>query len=170
VLEPPFLRVGPDRIRVRLDAGERLLLGRLLADLRMRLDDPEKRAGGALERLFPAAFPDDPEAEASYAALVREDLLDGRRARIRAVEATLDAEAIDDEQALAWMTVVNDLRLVLGTSLGVSEDDEGFPEAGHPDAFRRAVYAWLGWVVGWLVEALEATLPEVPDGPEGAGG
>jgi hypothetical protein len=164
--EPPVIRDGPDRILLRFDSGERLLLGRLLADLRGRLDDPEGVAGEeALARLFPPAFPDDPEAEASYASLVREDLLDGRRARIRAVEATFDEVAIDDEQAVAWMGVLNDLRLVMGTSLGVAADDQdaGLPEPGDPDAFRRAVYGWLGWLVGWFVEALEATLPDVPD-------
>ena len=159
------MRDGPDRILLRLDAGERLLIGRLLADLRARLDAPEGTTNeGALARLFPPAFPDDPEAEASYASLVREDLLDGRRERIRTVEATFDAESLDDEQALAWMGVLNDLRLVMGTSLGVTaDDDDAAPEEGGPDAFRHAVYAFLGWLVGWLVEALEATLPDVPD-------
>ena len=163
--EPPIARDGPDRILVRLDTSERLLIGRLLADLRARLDDPEAVANEvALARLFPAAFPDDPEAEASYESLVREDLLDGRRARIRTVEATFEADAIDDERALAWLGVLNDLRLVMGTSLGVTgEDADDMPDTGDPDAFRRAVYAFLGWLVGWFVEALESTLPDVPD-------
>ena len=93
------------------------------------------------------------------------DALDGRRARIRTVEGTFQAEAVDDEQALAWLGVLNDLRLVMGTSLGVTGDDEdaGLPDAGDPDAFRRAVFGWLGWLVGWFVEALETTLPDVPD-------
>ena len=162
----PIVRDGPDRILVRLEPGERLVIGRMLADLRARLDDPDDVApDGPLARLFPPAFSDDPDAEASYASMVRDDLLDGRRARIRVVEATFQDEAIDDEQALAWMGVLNDLRLVLGTSLGVTEDDEEVtaPDPGDPDAFRRAVYGWLGWLVGWFVEALEPTLPEVPD-------
>ena len=158
-------RLGPDRIAVRLEAGERRVIGTLLAELRTQLDDPETAApDGTLARLFPPAFPDDPEAEASYADLVREDLLDGRRQRLQTVMATLDARELDDQQAFAWMGVLNDLRLALGTTLGVTEDDDiRHPDADDPEAFRWAVFGWLAWLVGGFVEALEDTLPDVPD-------
>jgi hypothetical protein len=162
-----FSRRGPDQVIVGLGAGERRVIGAMVTELRTQLDDPGTASpGGTLARLFPPAFPDDPEAEASYADLVREDLVDGRRERLDLVLASLDEPELDDARALAWMTVLNDLRLTLGTLLDVSEDDAlGRPDDDDPDAFRWAVYGWLGWLVGELVEALEDTLPDVADGP-----
>jgi hypothetical protein len=159
------VRAGPGRIALSLEPGERRILGRLVAELRTRLDDPAALApDGALARLVPPAFPGDPDAEASYVALVRDDLLDGRRRRLALVEATIDRTELDDDEALAWMAVLNDLRLALGTVLGVTEDDE--PTGPSPDdaqAFPRAVFAWLGWLVGSWVEVLEDTLPDATD-------
>ena len=75
-------------------------------------------------RLYPSAAPEDPRADEAYRRLVHEDLEAGRRARIAIVEATLDATLIDDEQAEAWLHTLNDLRLVLGTRLAITEDAE----------------------------------------------
>ena len=53
----------------------------------------------------------------------------------------------------AWLGVLNDTRLVLGARLGVTEDDHDVaPDDPRAPAF--AMYHWLTWVQGELVEQL----------------
>jgi hypothetical protein len=158
VTEPaaPVVRTGRDRFELRLDPRERRIVRSLVGELRLELDDPgESAPDGALARLYPPAFPDDPDAEASFADLVHADLADGRRERVRLVEASIESATLDETQAAAWLGVLNDARLVLGASLGITEDDEGrTPRPGDPDGMRRAVFAYLGWLVGAFTDAL----------------
>jgi hypothetical protein len=117
-----------------------------------------------LRRLYPPAIPTDPAASAAFAKLVRGSLEDARRERIVAVEDTLDARALDDARAGAWLGVLNDLRLVLGTQLDVTEASEVEElEDDDPEAPRKAVYAYLGWLEWQLVEVLATALPDVDD-------
>ncbi|MCB9374182.1 MAG: DUF2017 family protein, partial [Microthrixaceae bacterium] len=121
-LRGAVVRPRPDgAYDVRMRHGERDLLGHLLGQLRELLTAGS--GGGAagadvdpvLRRLFPTAYPDDAELDAEYQGLVRDDLLEGRLAAIDVVEETVDADVITEEQLLAWMGAVNDLRLVIGT-------------------------------------------------------
>jgi len=72
---------------------------------------------------------------------------------------TAQAERLTGEQAQAWLTALNDLRLVLGTRLGVTDDSllEGLTE-NHPRAAELALYAYLSWLQEQLVEALSSEL------------
>ena len=45
-------------------------------------------------------------------------------ASVDAVEASVDADMLDADQLTAWMQAVNALRLILGTMLEITEDDE----------------------------------------------
>src|SRR5438093_10268367 len=85
------------------------------------------------ERLFPRAYldPTEEEAEADWQRFSHGDLLDGRRRALAAVEGTLASAEVrrgrheltlSEEQALAWLSVINDARLALGTRLAVTED------------------------------------------------
>jgi Domain of unknown function (DUF2017) len=139
-------------IRLRLPRDERALLRSLPAELRRLLveapDDP------SLERLFPPAY-DDAEDEAEYRRLMGDDLLEGRRRALRVIEETLDQDRLTKEQAEAWLTALNDLRLVLGTRLDVTEDmllERLRPD--DPNAFEISLYAYLSWLQEQLVDAL----------------
>jgi hypothetical protein len=58
------------------------------------------------------------------------------------------------EQADAWLSALNDVRLALGTTLGVSEDmPDQLPE-DDPRAPHLGVYHWLTWMQESLVAAL----------------
>src|SRR3954469_3349921 len=111
-------------------------------------------ADPGLRRLFPTAYADDPERDREYHALVRDSLADRRRASIELVLATIDAQELDEEQLTAWMHAVNDLRLVLGTRLDVSEDTEPEPEPDDPDGPLLVLYGYLGYLLEAIVEAL----------------
>lgn len=139
---------------VRLPDAERRLLGALARQLRAALAGGEATPGPTLRRLFPTAYADDPKLDAEYHSLVHDDLLERRRAALDTVEATLDATHLDEEALLAWMGAVNDLRLVLGTRLDVSEETELAPDPDDPDAGPLAVYAYLGFLLESIVDAL----------------
>ena len=79
--------------------------------------------------------------------------------RLDAIERLVESateSSIDDEQLAAWMQVLNGLRLLLGTRLDVSEEDQFDPEA--PDAPSRALIAWLGFLLEEAVESAAAGL------------
>lgn len=140
---------------VDIDADERRILGDLADQLRQFLlggDHEAKR------RLFPTAHPDDPEADAEYRALVHDSLLERRLATIEQFEATLAATSLDTEQLSAWVALLNDLRLVLGTLLDVSEDDTAI-DPDDENAASFAIYHYLGLLVEESIEVLVTTLP-----------
>ena len=64
-----------------------------------------------------------------------------------------DAPSLTPDEVQAWLGVLNDTRLVLGTRLGVTEEEHVLDPA-DPDAGAYALYQWLTWVQGDLVEEL----------------
>ena len=140
-------------IRLRLPAEERELLRSLPGQLRALLatNDP------SLVRLFPKAYGEDEEANAAYEELVRDELVQGRLEALRVLEETADAERLDDEQLAAWIGVLNDFRLVLGTRLDVTEElyaSEISPR--DPRAPELALYGYLTWLQEQAVQAADA--------------
>lgn len=58
------------------------------------------------------------------------------------------------EQADAWLSALNDVRLALGTTLGVTEDmPDELPE-DDPRSPHLSVYHWLTWMQESMVTAL----------------
>jgi Domain of unknown function (DUF2017) len=141
--------------RVELPEEERDLLRRFLPQLRSLLGD-EDPDDGRTRRLDPPAYVDDADADADYQRLMREDLVASRLAAIDAVEASVDATELNEQQLLAWLGSVNNLRLVLGTVLDVSEELElgELPEE-TPDVEAYALYAYLSSLLGEMVDALD---------------
>ena len=141
---------------LKLPTEERRLLASLAEQLRELLavttDDPSVR------RLFPTAYNEDAERDQEYQLLARDELLEHRLAALEVVEQTVEGDELDEAQLTAWLTSLNDLRLVLGTRLDVSEDDEPVDE-DDPDAPVYAVYGYLSLLLGDVVEALEDDLP-----------
>jgi hypothetical protein len=58
------------------------------------------------------------------------------------------------EQADAWLAALNDVRLALGTTLGVTEDMPDEPPADETLAAHLSVYHWLTFVQDALVQTL----------------
>jgi len=147
-----FRRTRQGDFEVRLDAVERDILRSLppqLRDVLVEEEDP------ALDRLFPSAYPDDPEREGEYRRLVHDQLLAARLDALDALESTIDADRLDEEQLLTWMRVVNDLRLLLGTRLEVTEDpDDHEMAADDPRRSAFELYHWLSWLEQEMVDAV----------------
>jgi hypothetical protein len=141
---------------LRLPEEERQLLRFLPDELRSLLEvmpgDP------VLRRLFPRAY-DDEQDEAAYRELMGNELAEARNRALQVLSETATAERLTGEQAQAWLTALNDLRLVLGTRLDVTDESllVGLAE-NDPRAPELALYAYLSWLQEQLVEALSSEL------------
>jgi hypothetical protein len=159
-------RTGPNRYAFALDAETRAFVAELAGQLRTLLqattDDPN------LRRLFPTAYHLDEERDREYQQLVRDELLDRRLTAIDVLTGTLEATELDQAQLTAWMTAVNDLRLVIGTTLDVAEDGAP-PRPDDPSAQMYAVYSFLTALLDEVVTALADGLgDDVPEPPPSA--
>jgi Domain of unknown function (DUF2017) len=140
---------------VRLPEPERAVLRQLIAELRELLPSEDAAVG----RLFPPAYADDVEANDEYARLMHDDILADRTAALDAFERTLDAKRVSEDELVAWMGGVNDLRLVLGTKLEVTEEMYEQPiDDDTPNAQQLAIYHYLGWLEEQMVVALSGSL------------
>ena len=137
---------------VRLPDEERALLRDLVPQLRSILDND--LSDPSLRRLFPTAYPEDPERDQEYRQLVGDELLERRQASLDTLLATVDATKLSEDELTAWMTSVNDLRLVLGTRLDVSEEMDPVPGTDDPNAPLLMLYGYLGYLLESIVEAL----------------
>jgi hypothetical protein len=139
---------------LRLSPEERDVLRGLPAQMRDALElgnnDP------AVARLNPSACLDDAEVDAEYQQMMAGDLNTGRLQALDAFEATVDATHLEEDEALAWMRAINDVRLLLGTRLDVSEDPgQRHVDADDPRAPGFALYDYLSLLTQELVEALD---------------
>lgn len=120
----------------------------------------ERPADAALARLLPDAYPsEDPGASTEFRRYTEGDLRAGKRANATAVLATLPASGrlvLGRDEADAWLGCLNDLRLVIGTRLDVTEQtnlDDLDP--ADPRAQALQVYGWLGWLQESLIGCLQ---------------
>lgn len=157
----PFRRRG-DVLVGRLVDAESSIVGLLLDQLEQLLAaDPDDSGGDpVVERLLPPGHASDPELAADYRDLTEAALRSGKADDLAIVRATLPPEGgevrLDDDQARAWLRTTNDLRLALGTRLGVTADTEPPEDPTEEEGPQLAVYYWLTAVQGSLVDALVA--------------
>ena len=151
----PFRRRGDDLL-LDLPEHESRLLGDLVAQLVTVLeggdvDDP------AVARLLPSAYPDDEEAAAEFRRFTSDDLTARKLANARRVLDDLAppaAERLDQAAQQSWLRTLTDLRLVLGSRLGVTADGPA-PSDDPQVLVMHDVFDWLGY----LQESLVQTLP-----------
>jgi hypothetical protein len=136
----PFRRRG-ERIEISLSARERGLLRSLpqyLDDLGSPGEDP------ATDRLNPSAHPDDAAADVEFREMVGDDLDRARATDRSGFTGSVDADALDYEEAQMWLRVLGDARLEVDRSL--AESAEG------------ATLHYLGYLQDALIQELMPTL------------
>ena len=115
----------------------------------------------ALLRLLPDAYPDDDDASSEFRRFTERDLRSAKvRHAVRVRESVAAREtpiAIAGEDVTAWLGFLNDARLVIGTRLGVTEENHE-ELAELPDDDPRAalfgVYGWLTYLQETVVQML----------------
>lgn len=126
---------------------------------------PEDRV---LERLLPDFYRRDPitgetdedeiDAAGALRSLHEPQLLEAKTGNAQLILETCPKMGgrvqLSGEQADAWLSAINDVRLALGTALDIDED---MPDDEPEDELRRehlGVYQWLTWVQDSLVSAM----------------
>ncbi|WP_423916113.1 DUF2017 family protein [Candidatus Poriferisodalis sp.] len=147
-------------VSVHLADWERRLLAEMVGELRRNLlDHTPARDGGdgldpSLRRLFPPAYLSDPDRDTDYQRLMRDELLAERLDHLDLLDGTLKADHLDDSQVTAWIQGLNELRLVLGTQLNISEQDDSTDVDPHDPGQRpRLRYHYLGGLLAELIDA-----------------
>jgi hypothetical protein len=143
-------------LSIALDRYEADLFRNLLHEMKMLLegDIPED---AVKKRLFPRAYEDDAD-EASYRELTAAELEASKLEALREVRDTVGTSgpveaSLDAGQVGAWLRLLTDLRLAIGTRLEVTEEtmSKDFDES-DPDAAAFAVLHWLGWMQESIIE------------------
>ena len=169
-MEPAFHAEG-DGYAVHLSTGVRGLLVELCQQSRALLEAEDPSSDPAVARLFPPAYEDDPLRNLEFETNLGGSPRAGKLEAIDTVERTANATALTEDELLAWVGVVNDLRLVLGTRIEITEEaeEEDFP----PDDPRHETYRdyqFLGYLLHEMLEAMGAPDIEPPDEDESVGG
>lgn len=145
----PIRRRSDGTYAIDLDPQVRQLVGSFVQQLRELLGTDSD----LLVRLFPPPYGDDSERNEGYAVLAGAELMERRLAALDQVSEHLDATVLDEEQLMAWMRAINDIRLVMGTMLGVEQDDQ-LLELDEADAAAYSVYEFFGMLLDMIVGAL----------------
>ena len=140
--------------RLNLPDNERDLLAHLLPQLRELLTAEPTPGDERVRRLFPTAYPDDPEKDAEYQRFMREELVSSRVNSIETVERTMHQSQLSADELAAWMSAVNGVRLVLGTMLDISEELElGGVDEADPNIGGYTLYGYLSMLLEEIVQA-----------------
>ena len=122
---------------------------------------PEAPDDPVLARLLPDAYQDDPEAAGEFRKYTESSLREAKKYFAQTLLETIPAKGgrvkLSAEQARDWLRALNDIRLMFGVRLEVTEDFEDQLAALDPKDPRMAafeVYGWLGAVQESLVHAL----------------
>lgn len=107
-----------------------------------------------LKRLFPTAYADDPEKDAGFQIFSRDELIEGKREALELMMRTAQSASLTYDEINAWLTTCNDLRLVLGTRLEISEADPDELPPTDPNAPMMDLYRVLGYLVSEIVDGL----------------
>jgi hypothetical protein len=150
----------------RFTSVDAQVLRQCVAELAALLSDTLDRDDPAVERLFPDAYPEDPDDEAEYRRFTEADLKATKLEQAKTVLTDLlqtgGEVRLDDTGADLWLRALTDVRLALGTRLGVQDDTDIQSELD--DAVLRdptstrvgqlSVYAYLSLLQESLVGAL----------------
>ena len=168
-------------IEARLNRVEAAMLSSMASDLLELLDHdvdaaeqdplaalvgmptgPVKRPSDpALVRLLPDAYTDDQDA-ADFRRYTESDLRAAKRATAAVMLASLGSVPaggrvpLEPGQADAWLGCLNDLRLILGSRMEVSEETDLYPEPDDPKFQGLEIYGWLGRLQESLLAHMQA--------------
>ena len=167
------------RVQLKLESVEREVVADLLAQLQALVTGPEPDEGQdplaaqvgiadsaerpsdpALLRLFPDAYREDDAAATDFRRFTEATLRRQKADNARIARETLSGDgstiSMTPAEAQAWMLALNDLRLTIGTQLGVTQER---PAGGGAES--DMLYDWLTWLQSTCIDALTAVPPRL---------
>jgi Domain of unknown function (DUF2017) len=124
-------------------------------------EPPETPVDPVLARLLPDAYQDDPESAGEFRKYTESSLREAKKYFAQTLLETIPPKGgrvkLSADQARDWLRALNDVRLMFGVRLEVTEDFEDQLASLDPKDPRVAafeVYGWLGAVQESLVRAI----------------
>ena len=162
------------KLTLKLDAAELGVLTQLFDQMAELLEDPDSENNSdplakllnmsgstqisedpALARLFPDGYSGDEHASADFRRFTEQDLRAQKIAALSVARETLaewsGKSTVTPQQAQHWLKALNDLRLVLGTRLEITDEDDGYHDSDEPGI---QLYNYLTYLQGTLIDAL----------------
>ena len=159
-------KVAGSGVVVTFVAVEVALLRDLLRQITQVLDGgvPDHGSDAVRDRLFPRAYVDPTEdrAERDFQSVVHEDLVRAKAHAIESLVQGLDTGrdrrgrldvALSEKGVEQWVGALNDVRLALGVTLGVTEDRDEVDD-DDPQASGFGLYHWLTYLQSTLIDIL----------------
>jgi len=170
-----FSRSGP-QVMLDLEEIEVELLNSLISQILELMHDPDQdehvdplaklvgldgptviSSDPVLARLFPDAYPDDEANSADFRRFTQPDLQRQKLANAHIVKDSLamfpGEYEVNPSNINAWLLTLNDLRLALGTRIGL--DNETEVQLGDESlAPIFGIYDWLTGLQGSLIEII----------------
>lgn len=153
-------------VHVSLEEPEADLLRGLVAEMRTLLEAGVPANDEVMKRLFPQTFEAETD-ERAYRELMGDQLEQAKLDALNDVAGSLGEGGkvrarLGPDQIGGWLRLLTDLRLAIGTRLGVTEDvmnDEA--DAAGPEATAMSVLHWLGWLQGSILDRIGWEQPDV---------
>ena len=162
------------KLTLELDDAELGVLSQLFEQMSELLEDPENETGAdplakmlnmsgstqisedpALARLFPDGYSADEHASADFRRFTAQDLRSQKVAALNSVTETLKdwpgKSSVTPQQAQDWLKALNDLRLVLGTRLEITDSSDRDLDPEDPGMH---LYNYLTYLQGTLIDTL----------------
>jgi len=142
------------------------VLRQCVAELAALVSDDPDPDDPAVERLFPDVYPESPDDAAEFRRLTEADLKQTKLDQAKTVLSDLleagGEVSLDETAADVWLRALTDVRLALGTRLGVEDEtdieaelDEAVGrDPSSPRVGQLSVYAYLTYLQESLVGAL----------------
>lgn len=159
---------------MELEAVEVELLQSLQQGLRAALRNAD-HSDPIVGRLFPATVRGDEDADRELRDMIHDDLLRDRLDGLDTLLGLLErgtrrgggarVDLVEDEP-VAVLGVLNDLRLAIGAQVGIEELDRDTLEADDAVTYRLAVMDHLAWLQEQLLQVLDPASTRVHEEDE----
>ena len=106
-------------------------------------------------RLFPPAYPNDPDRELAYRELVGGDLVSGKVASLTVLRDTAHAATLTDDELDAWLQGLETLRLMIGPAPDDVTVDEALALGDENLARHAATMDFLTHLQFLIIDVLD---------------